>query len=145
MADLRRKARKKPWLATKQGRNRRKKESGELVKPYDNKTHSGISITIYKDARWKATREAVLYRDGLCQWCLHLARVSEATEVDHIIPVNRCEEHGVSPFDQTNLVGSCRSCNSRRAAYEAKGVFYKTFDEWVNFLRQVIINKLNDK
>ena len=144
MADLRRKARKKPWIDSKQGRNRRK-ESGELVRPYDNKTHTGISITLYSDSRWKATREAVLYRDGLCQWCLHLAKVTEATEVDHIIPANKCEAYDVSPFDQTNLVTSCRSCNSRRASYEAKGIFYETFDEWVTFLRKKITDKFNDK
>jgi 5-methylcytosine-specific restriction endonuclease McrA len=141
MADLRRKARPKPWLAKKQGRNRRRKGTDELVKPYEGKTHTGITSTFYKDARWKATREQVLHRDGVCQWCLHLARVTEATEVDHIIPLAKCEAHDISPYDPTNLVASCRSCNSRRASYEAKGVFYETFDEWVQFLRQKLINK----
>lgn len=86
-------------------------------------------------------RKSVLHRDGVCQWCLHLAKVTEATEVDHIIPLNKCEAYEVSPYDKTNLVASCRSCNSRRASYEAKGVFYETFDEWVEFLRKKLFNK----
>lgn len=142
MSNLRRKSRPKPWLAKKQGRNRRKMDTDELVKPFHNKTHtSGIS-TIYKTAEWKATREAVLYRDAVCQWCLHLARITEATEADHIIPLARCADHDISPYDQTNIVGSCRPCNTRRASYEAKGVFYETFDEWVAYLRRKTIDKL---
>lgn len=142
MSDIRRKARSKPWIAKKQGRNRRKKDSGELIKPYANKSHSSFVNSVYKTAQWKATRDAVLSRDGVCQWCLHLARMTPATEADHIIPLARCAEHDVSPYDQTNIVGSCRSCNSRRAAYESKGVFYETFDEWVDFLRRKLIDKL---
>lgn len=138
--NLRRKSRPKPWLAKKQGRNRRKKDTDELVKPFAGK-NTMVPNSFYKDARWAATRNAVLHRDGVCQWCLHLARMTEATEADHIIPVARCAEHDVSPYDQTNIVGSCRSCNSRRASYEAKGVFYETFDEWVKFLRKKLIDK----
>ena len=140
--NLRRKARPKPWLASKQGRNRRKKDTGELVKPYAGKTTT-VPNSFYKDSRWRQTRENVLHRDGLCQWCLHLARVTEATEADHIIPLARCAEYDTDPYDQTNLVASCRSCNSRRASYEAKGVFYETFDQWVAFLRRKLIEKLN--
>jgi 5-methylcytosine-specific restriction endonuclease McrA len=68
--------------------------------------------------------------------------MTPASEADHIIPLDRCAEHGVSPYDQTNIVGSCRSCNSRRASYEAKGVFYDNFDDWVTFLRKKLIDKL---
>jgi len=129
MSNLRRKARSKPWIAKKKGRNVRKKDTGELIKPYANKTHSSGTLNVYKSAQWRATREAVLNRDGVCQWCLHLARMTPA-------------EHGVSPYDQTNIVGSCRSCNTRRASYEAKGVFYDNFDDWVTFLRKKLIDKL---
>ena len=142
MSNLRRKARRKPWIAKKQGRNVRKKDTGELIKPYANKSHTSGTLSVYKTAQWKATREAVLNRDGVCQWCLHLARMTPASEADHIIPLERCAEHGVSPYDQTNIVGSCRSCNSRRASYEAKGVFYDNFDDWVTFLRKKYIDKL---
>lgn len=143
MTNLRRNARRKPWIAKKQGRNRRKKDTGELVRPYDNKINSTGVSTIYHTAAWKATRESVLHRDGVCQWCLHTAKVTPASEVDHIIPLARCAEYDTDPYDQTNLVASCRSCNSRRASYEAKGVFYETFDQWVAFLRRKLIEKLN--
>lgn len=138
--NIRRRARKKPWIASKAGRNRRKKDTDELIKPFAGKSTT-VPTSFYKDARWRTTREHVLHRDGVCQWCLHLARMTEATEADHIIPVARCADYDVSPYDQTNIVGSCRSCNSRRASYEAKGVFYETFDEWVGFLRRKLIEK----
>lgn len=135
--DIKRKSRPKPWMAKKAGRNRRKATTGELVKPF-----TGVGDnSFYKTDMWRATRQAVLHRDGVCQWCLHLARVSEATEADHVIPVRRCEQEGVSPYDQTNIVGSCRSCNSRRAAYEAKGIAFNTFDQWVDYLREKLKNQ----
>lgn len=135
--NIRRKARPKPWMAKKQGRNRRNAETHELIKPFAN----NVSSTFYKSSQWKATRESVLNRDPTCVWCLHLARMTPATEADHVIPVHRCDYEGVSPYDQSNIVGSCRSCNARRASYDAKGVHYTTIEGWVDFLRRKLIEK----
>ena len=135
---IRRKARKKPWMATKRGRNVRKLEDGALVRPFSNALTDG---DFYGSQEWRATRSAVLARDPMCVWCLHLAKATPATEADHIIPANRCEAEGISKLDQSNIVGSCRSCNSRRAAYEARGTHYNTLHEWVEFLRKKYIEK----
>lgn len=139
MSNLRRKARPKPWIAKKQGRNRRNKD-GDLIKPFEN--FNPVSSNFYKTEEWRATRKAVIDRDAICQWCLNLARITPATDADHVVPVARCESEGISPYDQSNIVGSCRSCNSRRAAYEAKGTHINTFQGWVEFLRRKLIDKL---
>ena len=88
-------------------------------------------------------REAVLVRDGLCVWCLNEARATEATEADHVVPMERCYEYDIDPHDPSNIVGSCRSCNARRASYTAKGVFFESIEGWQKFLRERYIHKLN--
>lgn len=136
--NIRRAARKKPWIAKKQGRNRRKLNTDELVKPFSNTTSSAF----YKTTTWRAVRESVLVRDGLCVWCLNEARATEATEADHVVPMERCYEYDIDPHDPSNIVGSCRSCNTRRAAYSARGVFFETIEGWQKYLRLKYIEKL---
>jgi len=132
--DIRRRARPKPWMAKKKGRNYRSRGS-------ESGSFGGTDSKFYKSDQWKATSKAVLERDGICQWCLYMASITPATQADHIVPVNRCEQEGINPYDQTNIVGSCRSCNSRRASYEAKGNHFNTFEDWVKFLRRKLLEK----
>lgn len=136
--NIRRHARKKPWIAKKQGRNRRKLNTDELIKPFANSTSSAF----YKTTTWRAVRETVLNRDGLCVWCLNEARATPANEADHVVPLERCAEYDIDPHDPSNIVGSCRSCNSRRAAYTARGVFFETLEGWQKYLRKKYIEKL---
>lgn len=128
--NIRRKSRPKPWISKKKGRNERNLKTGELRKPF----MGHISDKRYQTSTWKATREAVLSRDPVCVWCLELAKVTPATEADHIVPAASLNDYDF--HDQTNIVGSCRSCNARRAAYESKGFHFTTFDEWADFLRK---------
>lgn len=131
--DLKRRARKKPWMATSKGRTSRSPEDGSLNKPFKGtKTQSN---PLYRTAEWLATRDAVLHRDALCVWCLACGIATEATDADHIIPATSTESRS-SFFDQDNIVGSCRSCNSRRASYSAKGIYFETKKEWEDFLRR---------
>ena len=130
--------RKKPWIATKRGRNTRKKDTGELVKPFSGKLSNNKDF--YNSKEWRATREKVLSQNAVCMWCLYTGKVSPATEADHIIPVDRCESEGINPLDPNNLVPSCRSCNARRASYESKGIHINTFEGWVKYLRNKIKN-----
>lgn len=68
--------------------------------------------------RWRTVREQVLARDkGLCQDCVEAGRLSVATEVHHVQPV----EHISSPalmmrlaLDPANLVALCHSCHVGR-------------------------------
>ena len=136
--NLRRRGRSKPWMAKKSGRNTRNLKTGELIKPFSG---SGVSSSFYQSPEWRATSKAVLDRDGVCQWCLHLGRVTVATQADHVVPVHRCQEEGINPYDKTNIVGSCRSCNSKRAAYEARGVRFTSFDHCVNYMKKKITDQ----
>jgi 5-methylcytosine-specific restriction endonuclease McrA len=129
--DIRRKARPKPWIAKSRGRNVRRKDTGELIKPFE-----GVDSSFYKTSEWKATRDAVVARDGVCAYCLGMARVTPATECDHIIPLNQCEDKGIHPHDQTNLTGCCRSCNSRKAAWVSHGIRLNTLDQWIEYFRR---------
>jgi len=132
--NIKRNSRSKPWLAKKQGRNRRSLNEGRLIRPFEGVASNGF----YKTPQWRATRESVLNRDGICQWCLHLGQVNQATEADHVIPLNRCDNEGISKYDQSNIVGSCRSCNARRASYEANGVRFESFEDCVKYMRKKI-------
>ena len=137
MPEINRKGRRKPWIAKSKGRAK--------VDPNGNQQGSFVGYGAdrdkrYKTAQWRATREAVLHRDPICQWCLPMGKLTPANEVDHIVPAQRLDDDAHF-FDQSNLVGSCKSCNSRRASYEAKGVYYETYDEWVEFLKQKLLNK----
>lgn len=136
--DLKRRARKKPWMSDKRGRADRTPE-GDIKKPFNN-VEASQSNSLYKTAEWLATRDAVLYRDPLCQWCLACGLAVEATEADHIIPSSHATTHAEF-FDQDNIVGSCRSCNTRRASYAAKGVYFETKKEWQDFLRRKYYRK----
>jgi len=138
--DLKRRGRKKPWIASKRGRGDRNAEDGSLRKSFD-KTNAQFN-PLYKTAQWQATRDAVLYRDPLSVWCLSCGIATESTDADHLIPSSSLDSHA-DFFDQTNIVGSCRSCNSKRASYSAKGVYFETQQEWEDYLRRKHFHKIN--
>lgn len=127
--NIRRKARSKPWMAKKKGRDQ---------KPFEGMALS-TSNPLYKTARWRATREHVLQTFPICYWCESVGWVRESTEVDHVISSSQLND--VNFFDQDNLVGSCRGCNLRRASYCAKGVYYETKEEWREYLSRKRWNK----
>jgi len=128
--DIRRRMRAKPWMSKKRGRNTRSLKTDELRVPF-----IGYSTDKrYHTAEWKATRAAVLSRDPVCVWCLEMSRLTPSSEADHIKASRRLAP--MEFYDQTNIVGSCRSCNSTRAGHEAQGTCFDTFDEWVQFLKK---------
>jgi len=133
---LNRRGRRKPWIAKSRGRA---KIDPNGVAKGSFTGYGADRDKRYKTARWRATREAVLYKYPTCVWCLPCGRLTASTEVDHVIPAQRLddEEHF---YDQSNLVGSCRSCNARRASYEAKGVYFETVEEWQDFLLKKLLN-----
>jgi hypothetical protein len=67
---------------------------------------------IYSSKQWKEVRRLVLEEDGECHWCRLHGKRTKATQVDHIVELDR----GGDPFDRSNLVPSCASCNSSRGA-----------------------------
>jgi 5-methylcytosine-specific restriction endonuclease McrA len=127
-------------MATSKGRADRSPSDGSLRKSFGDT--DAQSNALYRTAEWLATRDAVLYRDPLCVWCLSCGVATEATDADHIISSSSLTSRA-DFFDQDNIVGSCRSCNSRRASYSAKGIYFETQKEWEEFLRRKHFRKIS--
>jgi len=121
---IRRKSKPKPWMAKKRGR----------TKP----AFAGASVSsanpLYKTREWEQTRRAVLHNHPVCYWCEYAGFIVEATDADHIQPSSSLQTRSEF-FNQDNLVGSCRACNSSRASYTAKGVYFSTKEEWAQYLK----------
>ncbi|WP_369913891.1 HNH endonuclease [Xanthomonas sp. NCPPB 3005] len=65
---------------------------------------------------WRRKREAVLKRDQyLCQPCQRAGRITEATEVDHMLNL---AEGGTD--DDTNLQSICTDCHQAKTQAEAQ-------------------------
>lgn len=76
---------------------------------------------------WTKIRSVAMRRDGgLCQMCLKADRVTMASEVDHITPV----EHGGTD-DLENLQSLCRDCHKMKTAYESAEGRAQAMPEWL--------------
>ena len=67
---------------------------------------------VYNTKRWKELRKLVLEEDPDCHWCRIKGKRTLARQVDHVIELDR----GGDPYDRSNLVPSCASCNASRGA-----------------------------
>jgi len=67
---------------------------------------------IYSTKQWRELRRLILEEDDECHWCRLHGKRTRATQVDHVIELDR----GGDPFDRSNLVSSCSSCNASRGA-----------------------------
>lgn len=63
------------------------------------------------DARWRKLRLMYLRAHPLCVVCARENRVTEATDVDHIIP-----KRDGGTDEESNLQSMCHSCHSRKTA-----------------------------
>ncbi len=68
------------------------------------------------DARWRRRRLIQLRREPLCRICKAQGRLTPATEVDHIIPLN-----AGGPDTFANYQSACTSCHSKKTAREDGG------------------------
>lgn len=70
---------------------------------------------IYDSGMWRhRVRPAKLKMNPLCEICLEQDILTDAKEIDHIVPISR----GGDPFDLRNLQSLCSSCHSRKSASE---------------------------
>lgn len=81
-----------------------------------SRTHStsaqrGSSTEQGYGATWRKFRLMQLRREPLCEDCLEAGRVTEATDVHHIVPKR---DGGEDSFD--NVKSLCHSCHSKRTA-----------------------------
>lgn len=62
------------------------------------------------DRRWRKVRKKKLALDPLCEHCKLRGRTTPATDVDHVVPLNR----GGAGYAMSNLQSLCRSCHNRK-------------------------------
>ena len=72
-------------------------------RPYDSSVRYG--------SEWRKIRNRYIKAHPLCEECLANGKITPATEVHHILPVN----HGGSN-DETNLKSLCKPCHSKITA-----------------------------
>ncbi len=72
-------------------------------------------IKLLNTRRWRALRMATIKRaNGLCEQCAAEGRVSAATEVHHVRPVESVKDPFVMEqlaYDPMNLKALCRQCH----------------------------------
>jgi 5-methylcytosine-specific restriction enzyme A len=67
---------------------------------------------------WRKFRAAYLGRHPLCRACQDGGRITEAREVDHIVPLKLAPDR---KYDETNLQALCTPCHSAKTASEDGG------------------------
>jgi len=88
----------------------------KLPKRYQPKTNKTALIysKIYNTRRWRDLRAWWLIHHPLCQRCLALGVVREATEVHHVTPISTgttLEQMLSLGFDAMNLESLCSECH----------------------------------
>lgn len=68
--------------------------------------------------RWQTLRKRFILQHPYCQECLKQGKLTEATDVDHIVPHRGCAR---LLFDESNLQALCHECHSRKTAKEDGG------------------------
>jgi 5-methylcytosine-specific restriction protein A len=67
---------------------------------------------------WRKFRAAYLGRHPLCCACQAAGRITEAREVDHIVPLKQAPDR---KYDEANLQALCSPCHSTKTAREDGG------------------------
>lgn len=101
-------------------RNKYCEEHKHLVNEYDKQRykHDREVRQTYNSQRWISLRKQCLMRDmGLCMYCLHNGLYTQATLVDHFIPVRDSYD---KRYDIDNLVSACDRCNTRKVVDESR-------------------------
>ena len=77
-------------------------------------------VSMYQTTQWRTLRQVQLSKQPLCESCMSLGKVSQASHVDHVFPWAKINK---SAF-YTNLFQSlCPECHSVKTADEQQGIF----------------------
>jgi 5-methylcytosine-specific restriction protein A len=87
----------------------------KTLKPRIKPVNQQQLTSVATKRRWlKSTRDRVLKRDRyLCQSCYRAGKISQAVEVDHIVPL-----HLGGHDNDSNQEGICESCHLLKTANE---------------------------
>ncbi|MGA2466426.1 MAG: HNH endonuclease [Thermodesulfobacteriota bacterium] len=80
---------------------------------YDRTERDPEIVKFYNSRAWKAARTMQFNLHPLCQLCLKVNIIREATTVDHIVPIDM----GGEKLDQMNLQSVCASCHASKHAW----------------------------
>lgn len=72
--------------------------------------------TIYKTARWQKLRALRLRMEPLCRICSSYGITTEATTVDHIVPI----QDGGELWDIDNTQSLCNRCHNEKTGKEIR-------------------------
>ena len=90
-----------------------------------NMSRSPHYIKLMNSRKWRALLMATIKRtNGLCEQCLKEGRVSAATEVHHIRPIESVKDPHVMEqlaYDPSNLAALCRQCHHNAHVLLLKG------------------------
>lgn len=93
------KSKRRPWTIERGVTNYEKKRRNQ---------------SFYNSRAWRKLRQRILDSEPLCRSCKAKGIITEATEIDHIKPIN---ESG-NKWDINNLQPLCKSCHSSKTAKE---------------------------
>jgi 5-methylcytosine-specific restriction endonuclease McrA len=87
--------------------------------PAENPNASrGKDTQIYRRAPWRTLRARILADEPYCRLCAQQERITDATMVDHIIPI----EKGGAPLDPANCQPLCNRCHAIKSAKDKKSM-----------------------
>jgi len=66
-------------------------------------------LVSYNNHQWRKLRSLKIAADPLCEYCLHHKKVTEAQEVDHVIPPT--DNNDPLFYEYENLLSTCRRCH----------------------------------
>jgi 5-methylcytosine-specific restriction protein A len=92
-----------------------RRERTKQDRAYDERRGSAASRGY--DWRWQRLRLGVLSEEPLCRSCRAAGRVTAATEVDHIEPLERAPERRL---ERSNLQPLCHACHVAKTAEDRK-------------------------
>ena len=78
-------------------------------------SHNRLYISLINTQRWRALRARTLGARPLCEVCLKEGRVTPATEVHHVRPVESTSNYDVMrslAYDPNNLLCLCHACHA---------------------------------
>lgn len=94
----------------------KRKVKGQRDKEY-NRQRDPRSRKFYGSARWKKLRNKYIKQNPLCEHCQEKDKVTAATEVDHIIPI---EVDWSRRLEWNNLQSLCHRCHMQKTQEDKK-------------------------
>lgn len=79
----------------------------------------------YNNTRWRTVRKAYLMAHPMCVKCQQKGIITEATVVDHKIPIRQ----GGDEYSWTNLQSLCASCHNKKSAREQGNAMQTNFEK----------------